>query len=70
MTTTEHDAFTDAARAEAVRRAHEQIPGDSIPDFIDRGLVIEFGHQMAEWARAHLAAQEPTDTEHETGDQA
>ena len=55
MNTTEPDAFTAAARKEA------QLAS------LDRngriGGVGDLGAHMAEWARAHLAAQEPTDAE-------
>ena len=44
------DNFTEAARAEAERRF----------DFLSDASCFEQG---AEWARAHLAAQEPTDAE-------
>lgn len=50
------DPFAEAARAEAVR--WWQTPASS------PGNVIEkLGQHMAEWARTHLAAQEPTDAE-------
>lgn len=46
------DPFTAAARAEARREA---------PHY-DRE-TLAYGQHMAEWARTHLAAQEPTDAE-------
>ena len=51
------DNFTEAARAEAERY------------FADPGIdpltlsVVDHAMHMAEWARDHLAAQEPTDGE-------
>ena len=45
-----NDNFTDAARAEAERRF----------DFLSDASCFEQG---AEWARTHLAAQEPTGAE-------
>ena len=45
-----NDNFTEAARAEAERRF----------DFLSDASCFEQG---AEWARTHLAAQEPTDAE-------
>lgn len=54
------DPFIEAARAEAERY------------FADPGAdpltlsVIDHAMHMAEWARAHLAAQEPTDAEVES----
>lgn len=53
---TEQPDFVTAARAEAVR--WWQTPAKS------PGNVIEkLGQHMAEWARDHLAQQEPTDAE-------
>ena len=54
MTTT--DNFTEAARAEADRRMREA-------DFVTSGdMARAHGFTLgAEWARDHLAAQEPTD---------
>ena len=52
------DEFTEAAR----KRAERRVPLDGgEPDLIfrDRRELVK----MAEWARDHLAAQEPTDTE-------
>lgn len=50
------DNFSEAARAEAVK--WWQTPASS------PGNVIEqLGQHMAEWARAHLAAQEPDDAD-------
>ena len=53
-----NDNFTEAARAEADRRMREA-------DFVTSGdMVRAHGFtQGAEWARTHLAAQEPTDDE-------
>ena len=64
MTTT--DPFTDAARAEAERR---NPPIDRHPDDLTYPRAALREHKRgafvagAEWARAHLAAQEPTDAE-------
>lgn len=52
------DPFTEAAR----KRAEQIVPldgGEPNPIFRDRRELVE----MAEWARTHLAAQEPTDAE-------
>ena len=53
------DPFIEAARAEAERRT--PLGGHTAPALTQEraGLVA-----MAEWARTHLAAQEPTDAEH------
>ena len=50
-----NDNFTEAARAEAKRRLtwHDRQFGNLLDPMI----------HMAEWARDHLAAQEPTDAE-------
>lgn len=48
------DNFTEAARAEA-KRYWLEGPDAPSPETL--------GEHMAEWARAHLAAQEPTDAE-------
>lgn len=47
------DSFTTAATAEARRES---------PLYDNE--VLSYGVRMAEWARAHLAAQEPTGDEH------
>ena len=49
------DNFNDAARAEAKRRLtwHDRQFGNLLDPMV----------HMAEWARDHLAAQEPTDAE-------
>lgn len=47
------DAFETAARAEAERAWFEG------PPTLD--TIADLGAHMAEWARTHLAAQEPTD---------
>ena len=52
-----NDNFTEAARAEAERRF----------DFLSDASCFELG---AEWARTHLAAQEPTDAEVEAAAEA
>lgn len=54
------DPFTEAARAEAER----WWPGIAGP------TILALGAHMAEWARAHLAAQEPTDEEVEAAAEA
>ena len=54
------DNFTDAARAEATSRARRVTPGDTATDWAERMLMMEQFRQGAEWARAHLAAQEQT----------
>ena len=51
------DPFTEAARAEADSRAY----GNSA------GVFCNAFRAGAEWARTHLAAQEPTDAEVEAG---
>ena len=54
------DNFTEAARAEAERVREENAPleyGTIRATFLDAFLA------GAEWARTHLAAQEPTDAE-------
>ena len=54
------DNFTEAARAEAERVRDENSPleyGTIRATFLDAFLA------GAEWARTHLAAQEPTDAE-------
>lgn len=72
------DDFTEAARAEAERR-WPRLPQDPSGHYLNMGKRVGFD-LGARWARAHLAAQEPTDaevlmslrsraTEHETGDQ-
>lgn len=66
MTTT--DPFTEAARAEAGRRYAPEArlpvmkPSDRMDD-LPRRCAIDGFTTAAEWARAHLAAQEPTDAE-------
>lgn len=60
------DAFTTAARAEAERR---NPPIDRYPDDFTYPRAVLREHKRgefeaaAEWARDHLAAQEPTDAE-------
>ena len=53
------DNFTDAARAEAERRA--DLSAEPL-DF-EHGLIVKDFLAGAEWARTHLAAQEPTDVD-------
>ena len=55
--------FTEAARAEATSRARRVPPGDTAADWSERMLMMEQFRQGAEWARTHLAAQEPTGAE-------
>ena len=55
------DPFTEAARTEATSRARRVTPGDTAADWSERMLMMEQFRQGAEWARTHLAAQEPTD---------
>ena len=57
------DPFTDAARAEAERRWSRDLLGDDAlpgPARMNRRIGFDLG---AQWARTHLAAQEPTDAE-------
>ena len=60
MTTT--DDFTEAARAEAERR-WPRLPQDPSGHYLNMGKRVGFD-LGARWARAHLAAQEPTAAEH------
>ena len=53
------DRFTTAARAEAERR---HIPLDR-PTAITEQCAVQGFQDGAEWARDHLAAQDPTDAE-------
>ena len=53
------DPFTEAARAEAERR---HVPRDR-PTAITEQCAVQGFQDGAEWARTHLAAQEPTDAE-------
>ena len=50
------DTFTEAARAEANRYWLETLQDETVG-------IGDLGEHMAEWARTHLAAQEPTDAE-------
>ena len=57
------DPFTEAARAEAERRYNRIARRNKTADeWLDEGRESGFT-SGAEWARAHLAAQEPTDEE-------
>ena len=58
-----NDNFTEAARAEAERR-HNRIArrNKTADEWLDEGRASGFT-SGAEWARTHLAAQEPTDGE-------
>ena len=57
------DNFTDAARAEAERRHNRIVRRNKTADeWLDEGRASGFT-SGAEWARDHLAAQEPTDGE-------
>ena len=58
MTTT--DPFTEAARAEA--EDYARTPRMNVGTVRDR--IAEAHRAGAEWARTHLAAQEPTAVEH------
>lgn len=58
-----NDNFTEVARAEAERR---HIPLDR-PTAITEQCAVQGFQDGAEWARTHLAAQEPTDAEVEAG---
>ena len=60
MTTT--DPFIEAARAEAELRV-PMATGKKRYDGTAEGVAQEMFEQGAEWARTHLAAQEPTDAE-------
>ena len=53
------DPFTDAARAEA--EDYARTPRMNVGTVRDR--IAEAHQAGAEWARTHLAAQEPTDAE-------
>lgn len=62
------DDFTDAARVEAERKCTinpSTSPGERI---WNTRHMHDFGVHMAEWARTHLAAQEPTDAEVEAAE--
>ena len=55
--------FTEAARAEAERRYTRIVRRNKTADeWLDDGRAAGFA-SGAEWARTHLAAQEPTDAE-------
>lgn len=57
------DDFIEAARAEAERRWPYSANPDPTPAE-DEGAALNAGFMDgAEWARTHLAAQEPTDAE-------
>lgn len=57
------DNFTEAARAEAERRYNRIARRNKTADeWLDEGRASGFT-SGAEWARTHLAAQEPTDAE-------
>lgn len=57
------DNFTEAARAEAERRHNRIVRRNKTADeWLDEGRASGFT-SGAEWARTHLAAQEPTDAE-------
>ena len=57
------DNFTDAARAEAERRYNRIVRRNKTADeWLDEGRASGFT-SGAEWARTHLAAQEPTAAE-------
>ena len=57
------DNFTDAARAEAERK--HPVPASYDPGVSQYERLLAQGafRNGAEWARAHLAAQEPTEDE-------
>ena len=56
-----NDNFTEAARAEAERRYNRIVRRNKTADeWLDEGRASGFT-SGAEWARTHLAAQEPTD---------
>lgn len=55
MNSTEHDAFTTAARAEA-ERVHFPVPATRAPSAIARASAAAF-QDGASWARDHLAAE-------------
>ena len=58
-----NDNFTEAARAEAERRYNRIVRRNKTADeWLDEGRASGFT-SGAEWARTHLAAQEPTDAE-------
>ena len=62
------DNFTDAARAEAERRYNRIVRRNKTADeWLDEGRASGFT-SGAEWARTHLAAQEPTDAEVEAAE--
>ena len=57
------DNFTVAARAEAEGRYNRTVRRNKTADeWLDEGRASGFA-SGAEWARTHLAAQEPTDAE-------
>ena len=61
-----NDNFNDAARAEAERRYNRIVRRNKTADeWLDEGRASGFT-SGAEWARARLAAQEPTEDEVET----
>ena len=56
-----NDNFTETARAEAERRYNRIVRRNKTADeWLDEGRASGFT-SGAEWARTHLAAQEPTD---------
>ena len=58
-----NDNFNEAARAEAERRYSRVVRRNKTADeWLDEGRASGFA-SGAEWARTHLAAQEPTDAE-------
>lgn len=57
------DNFTEAARAEAEGRYNRTVRRNKTADeWLDEGRASGFA-SGAEWARTHLASQEPTDAE-------
>ena len=64
-----NDNFTEAARAEAERRHPDSVDVETGEPVDDWGFEEQGRRDFrdgAEWARTHLAAQEPTDAEVET----
>ena len=60
-----NDNFTEAARAEGQARIAAMLEAAGASDDIRAWFPAGF-EKGAEWARTHLAAQEPTDAEIET----
>ena len=60
-----NDNFTEAARAEGQARIAAMLEAAGASDDIRAWFPAGF-EKGAEWARTHLAAQEPTDAEVET----